>query len=149
MIFIARWLLGVLTSFLRHNVAGLLFHFLNQNQVPLGTLTAISETTAWALACAFSFCCRAAPRRRFGRQEPPTVPRAAPPDAPVAAFGALECAFKHRKVTQYARAMCIKTLTNLKAHGSRVCRVGNWHRGSHSCICGANMMTFECNLCVD
>ena len=50
------------------------------------------------------------------------------PDAPVAAFGALECAFKHSKVTQYARAMCIKTLTNLKGYGSHVCRVGNWHR---------------------
>ena len=85
----------------------------------------------WLFAplCAFSFCCRVAPRRQLGRPEPGAhSTQGSLPDAPVAAFGALRCAFKHSKVTQYARAMCIKTLTNLKVHGSRLCRIGNWHR---------------------
>ena len=78
-IFTAPWLLGLSNSFLRHNAARFLFHSLNQNQVPLGIPPAISEITAWALACAFSFCCRVAPRRQLGRPKPPTVPRAASP----------------------------------------------------------------------
>ena len=78
-IFTAPWLLGLCTSFLRHIVAEFLFYCLNEAAAPTETPPAISEITAWALACAFSFCCRVAPRRQLGRPEPPTVPRAASP----------------------------------------------------------------------
>ena len=78
-IFTALWLLGLLTSFLRHNVGEYSFYPLNEAAAPTDTPPAISEITAWALACAFSFCCRVAPRRQLGRPKPPTAPRAASP----------------------------------------------------------------------
>ena len=77
--FTAPGLFGIFTSFLRHNVGEFSFCPLNEAAAPTDTPPAISETTAWALACAFSFCCRVAPRRQLGRPKPPTVPREASP----------------------------------------------------------------------
>ena len=78
-IFIAQGLFGIFTSFLRHDVGKYSSYLLNEPAAPTETPPAISEITAWALACAFSFCCRVASRRQLGRPKPPTVPRAASP----------------------------------------------------------------------
>ena len=122
-IFTAPWLLGLSNSFLRHNAAGFLFHSLNQNQVPLGTPPAISEITAWALVCVFSFYCRVAPRRQLGRPKPPTVPRAAPPTPRWPLLGPCNALLSTaRSPNMHVQCACIHPLI-LKVHGPRVCTI--------------------------
>ena len=149
MIFTAPGLFGIFTSFLRHNVGKYSFYLLNEAAAPTDTPPAISEITAWALACAFSFCCRVAPRRQLCRPKPPTVPRAASPTPRWPLLGPWNALLSTaRSPNMHVQCACIHPLI-LKVHGPRVCTISKWHGGSHSCIVLLQLMAFECHLCVN
>ena len=147
-IFTARWSLGLLTSFLRHSASRCSFYPLNEPAAPTETPPAIPEFTAWNLVCAFLFHCRAVPRRKLGRPEPPTVPRAASPTPRWPLLGPWNALLSTaRSPNMHVQHACVHPLI-LKLHGSRVCMISKWYRGSHSYIILLHLMTFECHLCV-
>ena len=149
MIFTARWLLGFFTSFLRHSVRKYSFYLLNEPAAPTDTPPTISEITAWAFVCAFLFHSRAASRRQLGWPEPPTVPRAASPTPRWPLFGPWDALLSTaRSPNMHVQHACVHPLI-LKLHGSRVCMISKWYRGSHSYIILLHLMTFECHLCVN